>query len=227
VINLSLSGVGSCSPEEQAAIDAAVANGAVVVVAAGNQASDVAGFSPANCRNVITVGATDRIGGRASYTNLGEEVDISAPGGDGGDGILTLYNAGTNSPAADTLAYIRGTSFPTAQVSAVVALMRAVNGALEPSVVEQLLRGTARPFTDTTCSPALCGQGILDAAAATAGAADPASVPVTTADADGDDGGGGGCALASRGQTRFDHSLLLLLLGCVARRWLRRASRVA
>ncbi|MGD8616709.1 MAG: S8 family peptidase, partial [Gammaproteobacteria bacterium] len=173
VINLSLSGVGACSPEEQAAIDAATASGAVVVVAAGNQASDVAGFSPANCSNVITVGATDRIGGRASYTNVGEEVDISAPGGEGEDGILTLYNTGTTSPEADRLAYIRGTSFPTAQVSAVVALMRAVNGTLEPATIEQFLRGTARPFTDSSCNPAQCGQGILDASAAVSGAADP------------------------------------------------------
>lgn len=215
VINLSLSGAGACSAVEQAAIDAAVNAGAVVVVAAGNDASDVASFSPANCNNVITVGAVDRIGGRASYMNVGEEVDLSGPGGDGDDGILTLYNTGTTAPASDWLAYITGTSFPTAQVSAVAALMWAVNDTLTPGMIEQLLRATARSFTDMSCSTVLCGQGILDANAALAGAADPASVLGSGTNPGDGGGGGGGCTVAAHA-SRFDLSLLLMLAGCAA-----------
>ena len=64
VINLSLSGDGTCSPAEQAAIDIANAAGAVVVVAAGNEGQDITSKSPANCRGVVVAGATARNGDR-------------------------------------------------------------------------------------------------------------------------------------------------------------------
>ncbi len=218
VINLSLSGAGACSPEEQLAIDAAVNTGAVVIVAAGNQGLDVANFSPANCNNVITVAAVDRDGSLASYVNVGEEVDLSAPGGDGegvsGEGILTLFNDGGTVAGQDILAYIQGTSFATAQVSAITALMWAVNETLSPGMIEELLRRTARirSFPDLSCNTLLCGEGILDADTALAGAADPASVLGSGTDAGGD-GGGGGCAVAGPVH-RYDLSLLLALAAC-------------
>jgi len=225
VINLSLSGAGPCSSEEQLAIDAAVNAGAVVVVAAGNQAGNVADFSPANCNNVITVGAVDRDGSIASYLNTGVQIDLSAPGGDGegvsGEGILTLFNDGATAPAQDILAYIQGTSFAAAQVSAVAALMRAVNDTLTPGMIEELLRATARvrSFPDPSCNTVLCGQGILDAEAAVTGAADPASVVGSSATPGDDGGGGGGCTVALPAK-RVDPALLLILavLGAVRMR---------
>jgi serine protease len=218
VINLSLSGAGACSPEEQLAIDAAVNAGAVVIVAAGNQGLDVADFSPANCNNVITVGAVDRDGSVASYMNVGEEIDLSAPAGDGdgvsGEGILTLFNDGATVPGQDILAYIQGTSFAAAQVSAVAALMWAVNDALDPGTIGELLRRTARTrsFPDSSCNTLLCGEGILDADAALAGAADPVSVLPASNDLGGG-GGGGGCSVAGT-VNRHDLSLLLALAAC-------------
>lgn len=216
VINVSLSGVGSCSSEEQIAIDAAVNAGAVVVVAAGNEATDVANISPANCGNVVTVGAVGRDGSRASYMNIGEEVDLSGPGGDGdvpnADGILTLFNTGSTVPVADTLAEIQGTSFTTAQVSAVAALMWAANGTeLNPRMIQEILRSTTRVFPDSSCDTSICGSGILDANAALAAALDdPASVfAAATANTS---GGGGGCALVANGSSRFDPLFVLLLM---------------
>ncbi|MBJ7517919.1 MAG: S8 family serine peptidase, partial [Stenotrophomonas sp.] len=95
VINMSLGGSGSCAgdPATQEAIDLAVSRGTTVVVAAGNQGADAANYSPASCRNVVTVGAAG-IGGRmASYTNFGTTVALSAPGGDpdSGAGISRGY----------------------------------------------------------------------------------------------------------------------------------------
>jgi len=220
VINLSLSGVGSCSFEEQAAINDAVNAGVVVVVAAGNEATDVANISPANCDNVVTVGAVGRDGRLASYMNTGEEVDLSGPGGDGdepnADGILTLFNTGDTVPAVDTLAEIQGTSFTTAQTSAVAALMWAANGSeLSPGMIQEILRRTTRAFPDSSCNTSTCGTGILDADAALAGALDPSSVLGATANTG---GGGGGCALVANGSSRFDPLFVLSLMAAGLRR---------
>jgi serine protease len=227
VINLSLSGAGSCSFEEQVAINDAVNAGAVVVVAAGNEATDVASISPANCDNVVTVGAVGRDGSRASYMNAGEEVDLSGPGGDGdvpnADGILTLFNTGSTVPVADTLAEIQGTSFTTAQASAVAALMWAASSAanvtLDPAMIQEILRRTARAFPDSSCAPGLCGQGILDAEAALAAAVDPTSVLSANVNIGGD--GGGGCAIVVNASSRFD-PLFVVLLMAAGLRWCRR-----
>lgn len=81
VINLSLGGAGECTQAYQESIKIANANGAVVVVAAGNSNRDASGFRPANCDGVISVGAGSIIGGRSEYSNFGQKVDILAPGG--------------------------------------------------------------------------------------------------------------------------------------------------
>ncbi len=221
VINLSLAGAGACSEKEQKAIDEAVAAGAVVVVAAGNEGQDVANFSPANCNNVITVGAVGRDGSLASYTNVGTQVDLVAPGGDGPlnqDDLITLWNTGTTSPGSDVLATTQGTSFTAAQVSAVAALMRAVNNTLTPATIEDVLRATTRSFPDGSCNTSLCGTGLLDASAALAGAADPQSVTKPASAGSGGGGGGGGCTL---GSSRGVDPLLLfsLTFACIGLRW--------
>jgi serine protease len=217
VINLSLSGDGACSPFEQDAINAAVTAGAVVVTAAGNEGGLVQNVSPANCDNVITVGAIARDGKIASYVNVGPRVDLAAPGGDDPDpedlvnnppnGVLTLSNFGTTTVGADALAVIQGTSFTAAQVSAVASLMLAVDASLSPNDIEEILKGTTRAFPDASCNTALCGTGVLDADAALAGAADPASVFGQRVDTS---GGGGGCSLASSDKT-FDPLLLIIM----------------
>jgi serine protease len=92
-----------------------------------------------------------------------------------------------------------------------VALMWAVNDALDPGMIEELLRRTARmrSFPDSSCNTLLCGEGLLDADAALAAAADPASVLAASSDLGGG-GGGGGCSVAGT-VNRYDLSLLLAL----------------
>lgn len=218
VINLSLSGAGTCSSLEQDAINAAVQRGVVVVVAAGNEGVSVQGVSPANCNNVIVVGSIARDGTIASYVNTGENVDIAAPGGDDPDppdpvnnprnGVLTLSNFGDTAPGDDALAVIQGTSFTAAQVSAVVSLMLSVDPSLTPTVIENLIKATARAFPDTSCTTSLCGAGVLDAAAALDGAADPTAVLGSRVNT-----GGGGCVTVPVGTRLFDPLLLLALAG--------------
>jgi serine protease len=163
VINLSLGGSGACDSTMQNAVNSARSRGTVVVVAAGNSASDAANFFPASCAGVVAVAAVGRTGAKASYSNFGAVVDVAAPGGDSGAGILSTLNAGTTSPGADSYASYMGTSMATPHVAAVAALMLAKNPALTPDQVESLLKSTARAFP-ATCSQ--CGSGIIDAAAA-------------------------------------------------------------
>jgi serine protease len=231
VINLSLGGSGACTSQEQDAINAAVARGAVVVVAAGNEGGSIQNVSPANCKNVIVAGAIARDGRIASYVSTGVNVDVTAPGGDNPNppdpldppnGVLTLSNFGTTTPAGDALAIVQGTSFTAAQVSAVASLMRAVDATLSPAMVENVIKATTRAFPDASCNTSLCGTGVLDASAALAGAADPSAVVVNNSSGSG--GGGGGCVMNDGDAPRADIWLLLAAAGV----WrVRRSSRRA
>ncbi|MDW8350862.1 MAG: S8 family serine peptidase [Anaerolineae bacterium] len=168
VLNLSLGGFGSCTSAWQNAINQVVAAGAVVVVAAGNSNLNASGFVPANCNNVITVAATNRQGSKASYSNFGTNVEISAPGGESGsDGVLSTLNAGTTTPGTHTYAFYKGTSMATPHVAGVASLMLSVKPSLTPAQVLNLLQSTATPFpTGSTCDTTICGAGIVNAAAA-------------------------------------------------------------
>ena len=181
VLNLSLGGGGACDATTQNAINGARSRGAVIVVAAGNDATNVSNASPANCSGVIAVAATGRTGARASYSNYGTLVDVAAPGGDGSNSVLSTLNAGTGAPAGDSYAGYQGTSMATPHVAGVAALMLALNTNLTPDEIEARLKSTARAFP-ASCSG--CGTGIVDAAAAVAAATAPVAQPVTLAESE-------------------------------------------
>jgi serine protease len=167
VINMSLSGEGTCDATFQNAINAAVSAGTAVVVAAGNNNDDASDYAPGNCANVITVAATTRNGNRASYSNYGSVVEISAPGGDSVNGVLSTSNSGTTVPASDAYYYYTGTSMAAPHVSGVVSLMFSRNPSLTPAQVLSILQATAKPFpTGSTCNTSICGSGIVNAASA-------------------------------------------------------------
>jgi serine protease len=183
VLNLSLGGYAcdsngqncTCGSTSQNAINAALGANAVVVVAAGNSNADAVTSTPANCNGVITVAATGRAGQRASYSNYGALVEISAPGGADGQYILSTLNSGTTSPNPNGYDYVfyQGTSMATPHVTGIASLMLSRNPALTPSQVVAKIQTTARAFptgTNRDCSTSLCGAGIIDAAAAVASA---------------------------------------------------------
>ncbi|MFF3576223.1 S8 family peptidase [Streptomyces mirabilis] len=165
VINMSLGGSGACTSATQSAITAAVNRGTTVVVAAGNDNDNAANYSPASCNNVITVAATGRSGSRASYSNYGSIVDISAPGGDmstaTANGIYSTLNSGTKTPSSESYAYYQGTSMATPHIVGLVALMKSANSSLTPAQIETAVKSNARALPGT-CSGG-CGAGLADA----------------------------------------------------------------
>ncbi|MBB3824496.1 serine protease [Xanthomonas arboricola] len=175
VINMSLGGGGTCSTTMQNAISGAVSRGTTVVVAAGNSSANVSGSLPANCANVIAVAATTSAGAKASYSNFGTGIDVSAPG----SAILSTLNSGTTTPGSASYASYNGTSMASPHVAGVVALVQsAAPSPLTPAAVETLLKNTARALPGA-CSGG-CGAGIVNADAA------------VTAAISGSNGGGGG-----------------------------------
>lgn len=78
VLNISIS--GPLSGSFNAAVERAVADGIVVVAAAGNNNKDACGYSPGSASSAITVGAVDSSGAKWDYSNYGKCVDVVAPG---------------------------------------------------------------------------------------------------------------------------------------------------
>ncbi len=185
VINMSLGGKGACPASYQDAINAIVASGATVVVSAGNDNADAGGYNPASCNGVITVAATDRDGKRASYSNYGSTVEISAPGGDISvvrtDGVLSTINTGKQGPLDSAYRFYDGTSMAAPHVTGVVSLMYSVNPSLTSAQVLSALQSTVTAFpAGSTCNTSICGSGIVNAGAAVAAVDARSPVPAIT-----------------------------------------------
>jgi subtilisin family serine protease len=164
---MSLGGAGSCSSEMQTAVNQVVAAGTTIVVSAGNSNLNASGFTPASCNGVITVAATSISGNKASYSNYGATIEISAPGGDTGNLIASTWNTGTTIPLADAYAYMGGTSMAAPHVSGVASLLYSLNPNLTPAEVLAHLQASVTAFpAGGTCTTANCGSGIVNAGAA-------------------------------------------------------------
>lgn len=168
VVNMSLGGPGTCPAYYQEAIDAAVARGTIIVVAAGNEDQDAAKVSPASCNNVITVGASGPDGARTYYSNYGSTVEVSAPGGDidAEAGILSLFNKGETTATENSYAFMEGTSQASPHVAATVAMLKAMTPELTHEEALTILQQTSTPLS--SCDRDACGSGIINAAAAVA-----------------------------------------------------------
>ncbi len=170
ILNMSLGGSGACPTTYQNAINGAVGRGSTVIVAAGNSNNNASGNTPANCANVVTVGAIDSNGARSVWSSTqkssyGSVVDLSAPGSN----IWSTLNAGAQGQGAESYASYGGTSMATPHVAGVAALVQSRRQALglalyTPAQLETLLKNTVRPFPATPDQ--LLGAGMLNADAA-------------------------------------------------------------
>lgn len=158
IINMSLGTVSRCPAAYQRAIDIARSKGAIVVAAAGNGNTEASKYAPANCRGVITVGATTKAGTRASFSNYGTRVNISAPGED----ILTLSMNSLNRPDYTKFSYDyeSGTSMAAPHVSALLA-QQLVNGtSITTKQVEEAF--TLAGGNRIKCDKYFCSRGIIN-----------------------------------------------------------------
>jgi subtilisin family serine protease len=78
VANLSLGGYHNAQLDT--AVRNSIASGVTYTVAAGNDGLPAGLYSPADVKEAITVGATDRNDARAAFSNIGPAVDLFAPG---------------------------------------------------------------------------------------------------------------------------------------------------
>lgn len=169
VINMSLGGFGE-SEAMNDAVASAVAEGAIVIVAAGNDDTDASELTPANTPDAITVASHGNTGARretpkkASYSNFGPRVDVAAPGGEQADdededgqpdGVLSTVD--------DFVTFYQGTSMAAPHVAGIAMLLKSVDPALTQEDVRQLLVASANPALEC---PEGCGAGRVSAAAA-------------------------------------------------------------
>ncbi|GAA1518218.1 type VII secretion-associated serine protease mycosin [Streptomyces albidochromogenes] len=176
VINLSLGDDSKSAhpePAEDAAVQYALAKGAVVVASAGNSGEEGDHISyPAAYPGVIAVAAVDSSGTHASFSTSRWYATVSAPGVDViiADPDRRYYEGW-------------GTSAASAFVSGAAALVRAAHPDLTPAQIKKLLADTARNAPEGGRDDAR-GYGFVDPAAALEAAAGlrparlrPASAP--------------------------------------------------
>jgi type VII secretion-associated serine protease mycosin len=177
VVNLSLATVST--PALAAAVRFAQASNVVVVAAAGNDSPDGATgpFYPAAYPGVLSVGAVGPDGARAGFSDTLTPVSVTAPGVSVTAAYPGVFPRAYN-PASN------GTSFATAFVSGVAALVRAAHPGLDQAQVVARItataNGSAGPGTGHgLINPVQAVTAILPPGPATsaAGAGRPAGVP--------------------------------------------------
>ncbi|MGH3085910.1 MAG: S8 family serine peptidase [Rubrobacteraceae bacterium] len=155
VINMSYSGSPAADSEREA-LEFAHGAGAVLVASAGNDDQKRPVY-PAGYDNVISVAATTKKDERASYSNFGPTIDLSAPGGSGGKSTSIL------STVPENYGYKNGTSMSAPIVSGVAGLLSSqglsneeIRARIESTATDLGPRGRDNRF----------GHGRIDAAAA-------------------------------------------------------------
>jgi subtilisin family serine protease len=148
ILVISLAAGGDPDTGEQNAVDFAVAHGAVVIAAAGNEGGTAQEF-PGALDGVVAVAGVDPSRSLYSWSTHGSWVELAGPG--------CVYR--------DVMC---GSSFAPPYVAAAVALLVAAHPQRTPADAIQALRASARPVAGI-------GGGMIDAVAASALLGPPAT----------------------------------------------------
>ncbi|MHC3475626.1 S8 family peptidase [Streptomyces sp. 7R007] len=132
VANLSLGGTHNAQLD--AAVRTSIASGVTYAVAAGNDGLPAGPSSPADVRQALTVGATDRTDARAGFSDFGPALDLFAPG-------VSITSASYTSDTGR--ATFSGTSMATPHVTGTAALYLAGHPRATPAQVARALVGLA------------------------------------------------------------------------------------
>jgi subtilisin family serine protease len=189
VINLSIGGVET-SAVERKALEYAAAHEVLVVAAAGNEFEEgnpveypAALLQPVGSNGRggwgLSVGASTKIGKRASFSNTGSWISLAAPG-ENVFGAISSYSKARDWPRYELpgsthglYGWASGTSFSSPQVAGAAALVWAANPSLTRDQVAWILKRTASG--DGTWTKRL-GYGILDVGRAVATATNGGNV---------------------------------------------------
>jgi subtilisin family serine protease/subtilase family serine protease len=144
VINMSFGGA-DYSQSLNDVVQAAWNAGVVLVAGAGNDGT-TALFYPAALDNVVSVAAFDAAGQRASFSNYGSWVDVSAPG----DVIMSTYPMSTCDVSSmpgqfGCYTWLSGTSMATPHVSGAAALIWSRGDVTSSQQVVDILLNSADP----------------------------------------------------------------------------------
>ncbi len=173
VINMSLGERGKCDPAYQQVISAALAHGVTraIVASAGNDGIDLAYNTPVQlCRRDF--GGRGQLHRRQSVVQqLRRDDDHQCARRRHLRRLRrhrdSLQRRPTSPRRATVSTSATGTSFAAPMVSGVVSLMLAVAPGLSASQVRAILASSAKPFpAGSTCTTAICGAGIVNAAGA-------------------------------------------------------------
>lgn len=151
IVNMSLAArSGTCPRFAQEVINKATAAGWTIVVSASNDYSDVTDYVPANCDNVITVGALDKNAERAPFSNVGEEIELMVAGVD---------IAGTCDESGSDC-YWAGTSFAAPLVSGMVAILKQYSDLPSDVLTMALELSATQEVLGDSCPKHGCGAGV-------------------------------------------------------------------
>lgn len=151
VLNLSL---GSSQPSSilQAAINYALAQGVVVVAAAGNDGYGQISY-PAAYPGVVAVGSIDATGQRATFSDYGSQMGLTAPG------------VGLNAVTLNGTMLFSGTSASAPLVSGAIAGLLSTNPGMTGQQAVDLLKqyaDFAGPYSGTSTTNEFYGFGTVD-----------------------------------------------------------------
>jgi len=162
IINLSLGGPDYSQTLEDA-VNAATAQGVIVIAAAGNNGTSAL-FYPAAYEDVVAVSSVNDDKTRSNFSNFGDFIDVAAPGGTGGDDVLFdgFQDGILSTVFASEYVEYHGTSMAAPHVAGVAALMKSSLPELNSASFLNALE--SGELTDNIGQSNFFGYGLINAA---------------------------------------------------------------